>query len=890
LERGISATIRSTFTFFETAADRLLHVGMAAKQLPAKKPEPEQAILDLKVCDPACGSGHFLVAAARRIARRLAQVRSGDEEPSPTAMQHALRDVVGKCLFGVDLNPMAVELCKVSLWMEALEPGRPLTFLDGHIQCGNSLLGATPALLRKGIPDEAFDAIEGDDKKIASALKKRNKAERKGQTALLFDRVAEEPARYDVIAGRAVTVEQKDDASIETLRCKERLWKGLVESAEYRHAAFLADAWCAAFVWPKVAEHQEAAITEDLWQRMKTGPDKVPAKTRDQVEKLAAEYHFFHWHLAFPQVFRGEENEGTGWDGGFDCVLGNPPWEKVQFEEREFLESLGITFQGSRAAERKELLRVAAESGTDISRLVEEQRHQVARGAFAVSKMGHLPLSAKGKFNRYALFTEQAIKLPNANGRVGIIVKSGIATALETKELWGELVLHRRLHSLVDFENRQPIFMGVAQADWFCLLTIGPKHSARASRLAFGLTQTQQIGDAWRFYELTADQMVKLNPNTLNCATFKSWRDAAIVTGIYDRCSVLDRHGQAPPFATYFKQYFNETDDAALFQKEEELLGKGFVLDTRGCFHSALGSCLPLIEPKNFNLYDHRFGTFQGVAKEQRYGRKANTRKPSAQEKLDPNFSLLTRYWVDKKVFLEKHGEGWNRGYLFSLRGVSNATTNARTAICSIVPHYPHTKTAPSILFEDSMSGAKVACLVAMFSSFPFDYISRQKIGGTHLNIFVVEQFPVVAPETLSASSSWSSGLIEEWIKLRVLELVYTAWDLVPFARDVGYDGPPFRWDEERRFLLRAELDAAFFHLYGIARDDVDYIMETFPIVKRKDEKAHGEYRTKRGILEIYDEMQKATDTGVPYQTRLDPPAADPRVAHPDDRAARRGS
>ena len=115
----------------------------------------------------------------------------------------------------------------------------------------------------------------------------------------------------------------------------------------------------------------------------------------------------------------------------------------------------------------------------------------------------------------------------------------------------------------------------------------------------------------------------------------------------------------------------------------------------------------------------------------------------------------------------------------------------------------------------------------------------------------------------------------------RVLELTYTAWDLQPFAHDCGYDGPPFRWDEERRFLLRCELDAAYFHLYGIARDDVDYIMDTFPIVRRKDEAAHGEYRTKRVILEIYDEMAEAMRTGEPYRTRLDPPPADPRVAHP---------
>ena len=153
----------------------------------AKQPNAEAAILNLKVCDPACGSGHFLIAASHRIAKKLASVRTQEEEPAPDAVRHALRDVIGHCIFGVDINPMAVELCQVALWMESLEPGKPLSFLDHHIQCGNSLLGTTPALLAKGIPDEAFEPIEGDEKKFCAALKKQNKDERRGQGSLFAD-------------------------------------------------------------------------------------------------------------------------------------------------------------------------------------------------------------------------------------------------------------------------------------------------------------------------------------------------------------------------------------------------------------------------------------------------------------------------------------------------------------------------------------------------------------------------------------------------------------------------------------------------------------------------------------------------------------------------------
>jgi hypothetical protein len=169
-------------------------------------------------------------------------------------------------------------------------------------------------------------------------------------------------------------------------------------------------------------------------------------------------------------------------------------------------------------------------------------------------------------------------------------------------------------------------------------------------------------------------------------------------------------------------------------------------------------------------------------------------------------------------------------------------------------------------------------------NAFVFDYVCRTKIGGINLNPVIVYQLPVPARLAFTHCPPWCSAPLATWLADRVLELTYTAWDLEPFAHDVGYDGPPFRWDPARRFLLRCELDAALFHLYGLSRDDTDYVMDTFPIVRRHDEKAHGEYRTKRVILEIYDAMAEAARTGTAYPTRLDPPAADPRVAHPDTR------
>jgi hypothetical protein len=202
----------------------------------------------------------------------------------------------------------------------------------------------------------------------------------------------------------------------------------------------------------------------------------------------------------------------------------------------------------------------------------------------------------------------------------------------------------------------------------------------------------------------------------------------------------------------------------------------------------------------------------------------------------------------------------WERPWLLGWRRITN-TTNERTAIFTFLPL---TAAGDSVFLElPDGDTREIACHVANFDSLTFDYVARQKLGGINLNFFTVRQLPALPPSTYDQPAPWAPGeTLAEWIARRMLPLVYTAWDMQPFARDLGYDGPPFPWDEEKRFLLRCELDAAFFYLYGVERDDVDYIMGTFPIVKRKDEAKRGEYRTKRVILEMYDAMQRAMESG----------------------------
>jgi hypothetical protein len=284
----------------------------------ARAPDSEAAILKLKVVDPACGSGHFLIAASHRVAKRLAAARTGDEEPSPDALRKALRDVIGHCIYGVDVNPMAVELCKVNLWLEALDPGKPLSFLDHRIQCGNSLIGATPALLTAGIPDEAFDPAEGDDKKVCQRYKKLNQLERLGRQSL-FDENLQPWDQLGNFAAGLVSLDNLSDDTIQGIREKEKIYEEAVRSSGYLFGKFWADTWCAAFAWRKGGE-MTYAITEEVFRRIEHNPYAVDPWLRTEVERLASVYRFFHWHLAFPDVFslpapgQSAENGATGWN------------------------------------------------------------------------------------------------------------------------------------------------------------------------------------------------------------------------------------------------------------------------------------------------------------------------------------------------------------------------------------------------------------------------------------------------------------------------------------------------------------------------------------------------------------------------------------------------
>lgn len=858
----------------------------------ARQPDAEQAIRNLKVCDPACGSGHFLIAAAHRIAKRLAFVRTGEEEPPPQAVRTALRDVIGHCVYGVDINPMAVELCKVALWMEALEPGKPLSFLEHHIQCGNSLLGATPALLDKGIPDEAFTAIEGDIKTRCSQLKKQNKGERQdyeqGQGYLF-----EPTFMLGNLPGEFVRLNAAPDNSIGEITDIQQRYAHLVGNMGYQNARLWADTWCAAFVWRKDnSDLGRLCPTErDFRNVERQGQPGLLPHVRDEVLRLRDQYQFFHWHLAFPDVFRlpvkGEthENEHAGWSGGFDVVLGNPPWEHTEMNQKEWFAERrpDIANAPNDAVRRAMIGRLAKEHPSLFAAYREDVR--MADGiSRVVRSSGGYPMCGRGRANTYALFAELNRSLVGLRGRVGCIVPAGIATDDTTKAFFQQVMRAGELVSLFGFENEEFIFPGVHHATRFCLLTLRaitePLAQAQTDFVFFA-RHLEDLEDPERRFRLSVKDLELINPNTCTCPTFRYRRDAELTKAIHSRVPVIADLANLSrnPWGLTFKQgLFNMATDSHVFQTAVQLEDAGWTREGN-VYRRGSDRYLPLYEAKMFSMFDHRHGSVTG-SDDLRQLSGVPAEGTNESQHADPTFVVLPRYWVPEKTVLTAFEEaGWNHRFLLCFRDVARST-DVRTAIHSLLPIVGVGHKAP-ILMPRTERADLIACLLANVNSLILDYVSRQKVGGASLGFFIYRQLPILPPDVYLRPVSWSGPQsLSDWILPRVLELTYTAWDMKPFAIECGYDGPAFRWESDRRFLLRCELDAAFLHLYGIAQDEATNVLQSFRVINRRDLDKHGRYYTSDTIMAIYDALAEAARSGQSYRTCLDPPPADPLVAH----------
>jgi hypothetical protein len=611
-----------------------------------------------------------------------------------------------------------------------------------------------------------------------------------------------------------------------------------------------ADVWCSSFLALK--RPGEPAITEEVLRHLSSDSDEVPGSVREIVTALAADYRFFHWQLAFAQVFAER--------GGFDVVLGNPPWEMIQLDDREFFAARrpDIAEQPHMAARKRALAALQREDPTLFHEYTSALRRMEGVQHF-VHDSGRFPLGSYGRLNTAPLFVELARSIIAPAGRSGLIVPTGIATDAFTQFLFRRLVADESLASLYDFENAAPIFPNVHRSYKFCLLTIaGRGRPVRTSEFVFFARRSEDLSDEDRRFQLTADDFRLLNPNTQTCPIFRTRRDAEITRGIYGRVPVLVAHGRSDgnPWGVTFQLMFMMNTDSYRFRTRSQLEAEAWTL-AGNIFYRDKDAYLPLYEGKMFFHFDHRFAS---------YDADGDIRELKTTEKSDILRQAVPRYWVRESEVTEKLSRV-KTNWLLTWRDVTN-TTNERTMVATVIPRSAVANSAPIAL---GLRPHAAACL----SSFVADFIARAKTGSSHLNFFTVEQLPVLPPVVFGAEAPWEQGIsVERWMAPRLAELYCTALDMMPVAEDLGFPSAPFRWNDARRDVLRAELDAAFFHLYGLPRGDVDYVMDTFPIVKGKDERTHGEYRTKRLILERFDALAEAITSRVSYVSVLKPTPA----------------
>lgn len=868
------------------------------QRLAAHAESPVEALLAIRVIDPACGSGHFLLAAARRLAEKLAQLRATDGEQTEQDFRHALREVVAKCIFGVDRNPMAIELARTALWLEGFEEARPLSFLDHHLQVGDALLGLTDLrALELGIAKDAYKPLSGDDKETCKLLAKANAAALKD---LEKKRNARAFGQLDVASVSGIgfsqlqALEALPEDTTKEIAAKEAAYHTFLEQAKTSHLAHAANLLVGAYLLPKLAASQDAIPTTTTLYLTLVG-DALPAQQQGALAAAQAaciEARVLHWPLAFPQVFAG---------GGFDCVLGNPPWERIKLQEEEFFATRHRDiFEAKNKAERSQRIHWLSE-GILSKRLFPQMEHgqheceaeqrlyaefiNARRTAEASSLFAHVkgedggryPLAGVGDVNTYALFAETIMQIVSPIGRAGFIVPSGLATDNTTKDLFGTLVAKQSLASFFEFEN-EGFFPGAGQGHMlrFALTTIvGSQQRVVETRFLFQGKRIAELDDEDRVFILSPADIFHVNPNTRTCPIFRSRRDAEITKSIYASVPVLIRDAQESeighnPWGITFLRMFDMANDSHVFKTKDELIQDGLKIEGNR-FLRKDEQYLPLYEAKMVSQFNHRHGDFGSVLD----GGRAHVLPIVPLELLsDASYVTMPYYWVPQtEVDKVLNDKGWSADWLLGWRDVTDARASARTLIASVIPRAGVND--KFLLMLPSTNARLAAALLGNLCSLVCDYVARQKVGGLALKYFTMKQFPVLSPDLYSE-------LDIEFILPRVLELTYTANDLAGWARELGYEGPPFVFDPLRRAALRAELDAYYAKLYGLERDALSFILdpqsvkpgypsETFSVLKRSEEREFGEYRTGILVLREFDRMAVAEARGEPYVSLLNP-------------------
>ena len=822
------------------------------------KLDPAEAVLELKVLDPAMGSGHFLVTAVdflsdqiadlveeapsvpdwledeyvsplvgrvdsirRDIVKRARESKWTIDESQLTDQAIIRRMVLKRCIYGVDKNPLTVELAKVSLWLHSFTVGAPLSFLDHHLRCGDSLVGlsvteATAELNRLG-GLFASSAIAGAEAATAGMQRIEEMSDADisevQESASLFrgveDMTADVRGLLDFLCGlRWMTagMKKREQATFEY---------PLVEALGSRPD----DAYV-------LLARGEMSRSELRGVRSEANADSDFARTWSDARAIADRESFLHWQVSFPGVWQGWQDASPS--GGFDAVIGNPPWDRIKLQEVEWFSSRRpeLALAPTAAARRAGIRRLRSD-GDPLVEDFDDAKERADRMGQIVRGSGHYPLLGGGDINLYSLFVERAMSLVKPDGFVGLLTPSGIYADKTAARFFKSVSTTGRVSSILDFENRKIFFKDVHASFKFCALTFGgAERRFDETECAFFMHDTETVEDPERCFPLAPEDFARVNPNTGTAPVFRTQRDAEITRGIYERHPVLvDRSdgSELKAWPVRYARMFDMTNDSHLFRTAGQLDSMGFYPVEGNRWKKGEELYLPLYQGRMIGQFDHRANSVR-VNPESTHNPYLSEEVTSEQH-ANPRFLPQTQYWVPERHTKSKVAP--ESDYVLGLRHITRPT-DARTAIASIVGWYGFGNSVPLLLEETSCTvedqesqdsttvpwAANLCCLAANLNTFGLDFVARQKIQGANFNLFIIEQLPVIAPGDYD--QKFGDTTAREIVRDHVLRLTYTAYDMRPFARDLGYDGEPFRWDEEERRHLRARLDALYFHLYGL--------------------------------------------------------------------------
>lgn len=783
----------------------------------------ERALLDIKVMDPACGSAAFLIGAIDRLAVALAEARRGGA-PDDHDVRRARRDVLAHCIYAVDKDETAVELAKVALWIHCAVEDRPLTFLDHRIQHGDSLVG-WPLLgpMPRSIPDDAFRPTSKDSKQSKAIRRRWRERNAKAHQLQLGEDLPPAPDPHI----EPPPIDEGAEESPDDVRARAQAYAEYRASPEVCRLERAADLWAAAFLWR--ADAGDAPTSLEYWQAF----DDKEIDQHEETERLAAELPFFHWSLRFPEIRER---------GGFDCVVGNPPWEQYKVNEREWFSPRAPDIAVMSGAARSQAITALTEENPRLAAAWERYQASIDRLAeFARHSGRYTPSGSEA--NTYLLFAELIADSLGEEATAGVLLKSQLALDQSAQPVFQRLVGDGRVAEVRDIVNggptgATPIFPNVAAVERFSVIAFTGAKSARDGFDAVLMNWNVEEATGRMARRFTPTVLKTLNPVTRSLTSFRRNEGLEVALEIHGRLETLDfQEGGINPWGIEYVSLFHSSGAAkkGLFHKREDLEAEGWELGWDKILRRGGELALPLYEGQLADRYDHRAKTYENYAGTSKYGRKPGLPRTTATQKADPSFEIEPRYWMFKSVVEARLEKRVGDRIMLGFRDIGAPWRNQRSAKGALLPRWPATHALPVLVIDREMALE----FSAVFNAAVFDFLVRGHMPGAH----------VALTWMLSQIAAPTPGLDPRTAQ-NARKLSLTSYSI---CDEFGVE--PHPWDSDERHRLDIETDALVAIEYGVDRQAYEVILDSFGLMRRMQEAEHGTYKLKEDCLSAFDRL-----------------------------------